>query len=255
MCHAIVWYHALCHHLDQSQSSTIPCIYATATGYDCLPHYQPVLDFPLSGECCMCKGERRWQQKQTQMHRKPTDNPQPQPKPQPASADMNDPANLENDPEYLEFLEERDRFSNHNRTAEDWDMHLWMGGADLLARGSETETNMQFDMELNDDSWYDEEFYFEDAEDIPPSLSWFDMGPDSDSESESEVESHTLEGGDFTDSPTLGYDSPVWGMTASGQQDESATRKSMIPVSVSGNKALERVWEDWELEVFDQLTF
>ncbi|KAJ5889889.1 hypothetical protein N7504_010699 [Penicillium tannophilum] len=124
MCHAIVWYHALCQHQDQSQTSTIPCLYATATGYDCLPHYQPILDIPLSGECYNCEGERKWQQ----MQRKIADKPLPVI----ANADMDEDADFDVDEIDLE---------RHSQTSNDGYMHMWIGGTDMLATGSHSDLN------------------------------------------------------------------------------------------------------------------
>lgn len=230
MCHAIVWYHALCQHQDQSQTSTIPCLYATATGYDCLPHYQPILDIPLSGECYNCKGERKWQQ----MQQKNADKPLPVI----ADADMDENAEFDVDEIDLE---------RHSQTSNDGYMHMWIGGTDMLATGYHSELNGGLA-----NSWYeahdelDEEIDLEDIEDLLTSslCSEMEFGRDG-------CESDT-EGNNFPDSPILGY-AGSWDFIL--QQSQSRMPKSMIPVPVSRKKLLERVWEAYELELFDQLTF
>ncbi|KAJ6085816.1 hypothetical protein N7486_004187 [Penicillium sp. IBT 16267x] len=240
MCHAIVWYHALCQHLDQSQTSTIPCFYATTTGYDCLPHYQPIIDFPLSGECCSCKGERRWLQKQLQAQRKHADNPLPI---------------IANGDEITEFDVERG-LERHSQAIIDGHMHLWIGGTDLLAAGSEVNIHSDLDDGLGNSGYdashnYEEDdeidaVYLEDLEDRLSSspCSEMELGRD---ECESDAE-----GGDFPDSPMLGY-AGSWDVIL--QRSQSRIPKSKIPVPASRNKVLERVWTAYELELFDQLTF
>ncbi|KAJ5556504.1 hypothetical protein N7494_000419 [Penicillium frequentans] len=230
MCHAIVWYHALCQHQDQSQTSTIPCFYATATGYDCLPHYQPILDIPLSGECYNCKGERKWQQ----MQRKNADKPLPVT----ADADMDEIANFDVDEIDLEC---------HSQTPNDGYMHMWIGGTDMLATESHSDLDGWWA-----NSWYEahdeseEEIDLEGIEDLLPSLpcSEMEFGRDG-------CESDT-EGDEFPDSPILGY-AGSWDVIL--QQSQSKISKSKIPVPVNRQKLLGHVWEAYKLELFDQLTF
>ncbi|KAJ5745412.1 hypothetical protein N7520_010594 [Penicillium odoratum] len=218
MCHAIVWYHVLCQHFDQSQSSTIPCVYATATGYDCLPLYQPVLDLPLSGECCICKCERRWQNMQPQ-HRETTDKV---------------PVIADNDTKLV--LEERD-LEGRSHPAEDGHMYLWIDGADLLATGSQNASD------VGHDEWDDEGVDLDGLQDLLDSLDC--------SERESwDESSNSCTEDDVPDSPTLGDDISWWGFW----QRDHQVKHSMIPIPVS-RKVLDRVWDAYELELFNQLTF
>ncbi|KAJ6002727.1 hypothetical protein N7451_005274 [Penicillium sp. IBT 35674x] len=236
MCHAIVWYHAFCQHQDQSQTFTIPCFYATATGYICLPHYQLILDIPLSGECYNCKGERKWQQKQTQMQRKNADKPLPVI----ADADMDKIAEFDVDEIDLEC---------HSQAPNDGYMHMWIGGTDLLATGSHSDLNGGLAnswYKAHDDDESEEEVNLEGIEDLLPSspFSVMEFGRDG--------YGSDTEGDDFPDSPILGY-AGSWDIIL--QQSQSRIPTSKIPVPVSRNKLLGHVWEAYELELFDQLTF
>jgi hypothetical protein len=241
MCHAIVWYHAVCQHKDESQTFTIPCYYATATGYNCLPHYQLVFELPLSGECCTCKGERRWQLKQKQ--RKHADN-------LPVVADVDDIGEFDVDEIIKTDIETGLRPSS--QIANDGYMHLWIGGADSLAIGSQVD-HSDSDGGLGG-SWYDsdgddgndeDEVDLEELEDLLFSspCSEMEFGRDG---CESDA------GGDFPDSPILGY-SGSWDVII--KRNQSMMSKSQIPVPVSRDKLLQRVWMAHELELFEQLTF
>lgn len=130
-------------------------------------------------------------------------------------------------------------------------MHLWIRGTDLLATGSHIDIHSDLDGGLRN-SWYEadddgeqEEVDLGDLEDFLPSPSCSEMEFGRDG-----CESDT-EGDDFPDSPILGY-ARSWDVTL---QSQSKMPKSKIPVPVSRNTLLERVWEAYEWELFDQLTF
>lgn len=135
----------------------------------------------------------------------------------------------------------------HSQTSNNGYMHMWIEGTDSLTTGSHSDLNGGL---VN--SWYEahddksEEIDLEGIEDLLPSspCSEMEFGRDG-------CESDT-EGDDFPDSPILGY-AGSWDIIL--QQSQSRIPQSKIPVPVSRNKLLERVWEAYELELFDQLTF
>ncbi|KAJ5214436.1 hypothetical protein N7449_001605 [Penicillium cf. viridicatum] len=55
MCHSIIYYYALCRHLDQGATHQIACHSAFITGYECTEEPQSTSFFSLIGNCLQCK--------------------------------------------------------------------------------------------------------------------------------------------------------------------------------------------------------
>lgn len=55
MCHSIIYYYALCRHLDQDTTHQIACHNAFITGYKCTEEPQTTSYFSVIGNCLQCK--------------------------------------------------------------------------------------------------------------------------------------------------------------------------------------------------------
>lgn len=55
MCHSIIYYYALCRHLDQDSTHQIACHNAFITGYECTEEPQRTSYISLIGNCLQCK--------------------------------------------------------------------------------------------------------------------------------------------------------------------------------------------------------
>lgn len=162
----------------------------------------------------------------------------------PATADVDEIAEFDVDEIDVEKGLEQSR-----QTADDGYMHLWVGGADLLATEPQVVTNSDLGGGLGH-SWYDKEYEGEvDLDGIERLQS---SSPRSEMEFGRDACESSADGDDFPKSPVLGY-AGSWDLMS--QQSQSTMPKSKIPVPVSQNKLLDRVWKANELELFDQLTF
>lgn len=215
MCHAIVWYHAICQHLDDTLSSLISCDTATLTGDECLAHDTPIVSLPLSGSCFPCKDEH--------LNKKQDCKPQ---------------GNTNKD------LDTKLQNSQNDETSP------WAHEPELIP-GYHTHLYPRFDTYEEPTSWLDlEEFEVEiaDYEHLLSSERPRHDTPASSPELEKDWFRREFA---FPDSPTLGYVAGRWDPV---RRSVPGRWQSMIPVPAR-TEAKERSWSDSDMELFDHLTF
>ncbi|KAJ5725798.1 uncharacterized protein N7483_007155 [Penicillium malachiteum] len=248
MCHSIVWYYALCQHLDEAQSLIIACDRATTTGYDCLPTDQPTLSLPISGACYPCKHQYR---KEAYMMQPETAKPSPEVEIEAAAGtgaetEARDETNAEvqtrNDKrdvgneDYDDTMPEPDPIPGYHT-------HLYPQLEGYVKKKSNWESLEEIEVEDGDEESEEpckSSFFLDDEESLvssPVSEKW--CGNEF----------------DVPDSPTFGCIAEKWRSTS--LPCPTIQRQSRIPVPVPGNEATKRhnTWNTYELELFDELTF
>ncbi|KAJ5703750.1 hypothetical protein N7493_010888 [Penicillium malachiteum] len=245
MCHSIVWYYALCQHLNEAQSLTITCDSATISGYDCLPIDQPILSLPLSGACYPCKHEYR---KEAYMMQTET-------------AELNPKLEIEDVPgpetEAGNETNSDGQAGNNKRDSGDDDDDDTTPDPDPIP-GYHTHLYPQLEGYIKKKSNWEslEEVHVEDGGECEePCKSSFLLDDEESLVSSPVSEKWCGEEFDAPDSPTLGCVTEKW--RSASLPCPSTQRKSKIPVPMPGDKATKRhsTWNTYELELFDQVTF
>ncbi|KAJ6031191.1 hypothetical protein N7540_001923 [Penicillium herquei] len=246
MCHSIVWYYALCQHLEEAQSLIIACDSATVTGYDCLPIDQPILSLPLSGTCYPCKHKYR---KGAYMMRAETAVVDPEIEIE-AAAGAGTEARDESNAEVQTGNDKRDNgdHDEDDTTCEPdpipgYHTHLYPQLEGYVKKKSNWESLEEIEVEDGEEESEEpckSSFFLDDEESLvssPVSEKW--CGKEL----------------DVPDSPTLGCIAEKW--RSASLPCPTTKRQSRIPVSVPGDEVTKHhsTWNTYELELFDQLTF